>query len=88
MAMNVVEAIEASEKVSNIIDDLFLSVKREQVENVFLKNNINEKSDRIQLLRKCMQVLDTSNTDDLLSIDDEYSDELEIFLNGKWRFLI
>ena len=88
MAMNVIEAIEASEKVSNIIDDLFLSVKREQVEDVFSRNSIVDKSDRIQLLRKCMHVLGTSNTDDLLSIDDEYSDELEIFLNGKWRFLI
>jgi hypothetical protein len=86
--MNVVEAIEVSEKVNNIIDDLFLSMKREQVEDVFSRNNINDKTDRIQLLRKCMHVLDTSNTTEVLSIDDEYSDELEIFLNGKWRFLI
>lgn len=58
------------------------------VEAVFSKNDIEDKSDRIQLLRKCMHVLDTSNTNEILSIDDEYSDEMEIFLNGKWRFLI
>jgi hypothetical protein len=86
--MNVVEAIKASEKVSNIIDDLFVSVKREQVEDVFSRNSIVDKSDRIQLLRKCMNVLDTSNIDNSLSIEDEYSDEIEMFLNGKWRFLI
>ena len=80
--------IEASEKVSNIVEDLFLSVKREQVEDIFLKNDIGDKLDRIKLLRKCMHVLDTSNTEDLMSLDDEYNDELEIFLNGKWRFLI
>ena len=80
--------IEVSEKVDNIINDLFFSIKKEQVESVFSKNSISDKSTRIQLLRKCMNVLDTSNTNNDLSVDDEYSDELEIFLNGKWRFLI
>jgi len=79
---------EASRKVDNIIEDLRFSVRKEQVENVFLKNEIDDKTERIQLLRKCMQVLDTSNTDESLSIDDEYNDELEIFITGKWRFLI
>ena len=84
MALNVPEAL----KALDIIEDLNFSMKREQVEDVFSRYNIDDKSDRVQLLRKCMHVLDTSNTDDLLSVDDEYSDELEIFLNGKWRFLI
>jgi hypothetical protein len=79
---------EASRKVDNIIEVLQFSVKREQVEDVFTKNDINDKSERIQMLRKCMQVLDTSNSLDTMSLDDEYSDELEIFLNGKWRFLV
>jgi len=80
--------IEVSEKVDNIVDDLFLSFKKEQVEGVFSKNSIDDKPTRIQLLRKCMHVLDTSNTHESLSEDDEYSDEIEIFLNGKWRLLI
>jgi len=86
--MNVVEVMRASDTVNNIVEDLFLSTKREQVENVFTQNDILDKSDRIHLLRKCMHVLDTSNSSEALSIDDEYSDELEIFLSGKWRFLI
>ncbi|MDR1748673.1 MAG: hypothetical protein LBR47_06405 [Spirochaetaceae bacterium] len=84
-AMNITEV---SKRVDNIVEDLFLSLKKEQVEAVFSKNDIEDKADRIQLLRKCMHVLDTSNTIEVLSLDDEYSDELEIFLNGKWRFLI
>jgi hypothetical protein len=80
--------IEVSDKVNNIVEDLFLSVKKEQVEGVFLKNSIDDKSTRIQLLRKCMDVIDTSNTNEALSVDDDYNDELEIFLNGKWRLLI
>ena len=80
--------IEVSEKVDNIVEDLFISVRKEQVEGVFSKNSVGDKSTRIQLLRKCMHVLDTSNTREPLSEDDEYSDELEIFLKGKWRQLI
>jgi hypothetical protein len=79
---------EVSRKVDNIIEDLQLSVKREQVEDVFSRNEIGDKSERIQLLRKCMQVLDMSNSDTPLTLDDEYSDELEIFLNGTWRLLL
>jgi hypothetical protein len=35
-----------------------------------------------------MRVIDTLNVTDILSVDDEYSDELEIFAEGSWRFLI
>ena len=86
--MATMNLIEAFEKVDNIVDDLFLSFKKEQVEEIFSKNSIDDKSLRIQLLRKCMHVLDTSNTNEDLSVDDEYNDELEIFLHGKWRMLI
>jgi len=79
--------IEVSENVSAITEALYTSVEREQVEDVFIKNGILDKTDRIQLLRKCMNVLDISKTNVVLSPDDEYSDEMEIFLNGKWRFL-
>jgi hypothetical protein len=84
-AMNITEI---SKQVDNIVDALFISIKKEQVESVFNKNNINNKSDRIHLLRKCMHVIDTSNIDDSISLDDEYIDELTIFLNGKWRLMV
>ena len=85
MTMNIAEA---SIKADNIVNDLSFSVKKEQVEDIFSKNNINNMLERIQLLRKCMNVLDTSNSNDPITLEDEYSDELEIFLSGKWRFLI
>jgi len=84
----IMNMIEVSEKVNNIVEDLFISVKKEQVEGVFSKNYVDDKPTRIQLLRKCMNVIDTSNTNEVLSEDDEYNDELEMFLNGKWRLLI
>ena len=81
---------ESSNKVDAIVDELYISTKREQVEEIFSKNGIDDKSERIGILQKCMHVLDTSNAVDCnsLSVDDEYDDEIEIFLNGKWRFLI
>jgi len=44
--------------------------------------------ERIQLLRECMNVIGTSNSGDPMSPEDEYGDELEIFLDGKWRLLL
>jgi hypothetical protein len=80
--------IDVSNKVDNIVDDLFTSFDKDNVEDVFRKNEIDDMEDRIQLLRKCMRVIETSNAEDELSIDDEYNDELEIFIEGSWRFLI
>jgi hypothetical protein len=35
-----------------------------------------------------MQVIDMSNVEDGVSLEDAYNDELEIFVEGSWRFLI
>ena len=83
--MNIVEA---SRKAEGVINSLFVSVKKEQVEDVFSKNGIEDRLERVQLLRKCMDVIGTSNIGDPLSPEDEYDDELEIFLSGKWRLLL
>ena len=79
---------EASRKVDSIVEDLQLSIKKEQVEEIFSKHSIGDKSERVQLLRKCMRVIDTSNSTASMSLDDEYSDELAIFLSGRWRLLL
>lgn len=79
---------EASRKVESIVDGLFVSVNETQVENVFSENSITDKIERVQLLRRCMHVVDASNSGDSISIDDEYNDELTIFLDGRWRMLL
>jgi hypothetical protein len=79
---------ELSYKVDSIVDGLFASFDKEAVGNVFSKYEIEDKEERIKLLRKCMNVIGISNVADTLSIDDEYNDELEIFTEGSWRFLI
>ena len=80
--------VEASKKAEDIINGLFVSVKKEQVEDVFIKNGISNSEERIQLLRECMGVIGTSDMGDPLSPDEEYGDELAIFLDGKWRLLL
>jgi hypothetical protein len=79
---------DASYKVDKIVDGLFASFDKEAVGNVFSNYEIEDKEERIKLLRKCMSVIGTSNVADTLSLDDEYNDELEIFTEGSWRFLI
>jgi hypothetical protein len=79
---------DVSYKVDEIVDGLFASFDKDSVEGVFSKYDIEDKEERIKLLRKCMHVIDTSNVTDTLSIDDEYNDELEIFIESSWRFLI
>jgi hypothetical protein len=80
--------LEASYKVENIVNDLFFSFDKHQVETVFEKYEIGDLQERIDLLRKCMKVVDTSNTQEKLAIEDEYHDEIEIFVSASWRFLI
>jgi hypothetical protein len=79
---------EASYKVDNIVDGLFASFDKESVESVFAEYEIGDKEERIKLLRKCMNVIDTSDVAEILSVDDDYNDELKIFIEGSWRFLI
>ncbi|MDR1468218.1 MAG: hypothetical protein LBT00_02870 [Spirochaetaceae bacterium] len=80
--------VETSNKVDAIVSDLFDSVEREQVNNVFEKHSIKNMNDRIKLLQKCMQVTGTSDSGEKLPAEDQYADELEIFVYGRWRSLI
>jgi len=80
--------IEASKKADDVIKALMVSVKKEQVENVFAKNGIGSSEERIQLLRECMGVIGTSDMGTPLPHNEEYDDEMAIFLDGKWRLLL
>jgi hypothetical protein len=77
-----------SYKVDKIVNKLFASFDKGQVEAVFAEYEIEDFQERIDLLRKCMKAIDTSNTREDISLADEYNDELEIFFDASWRFLI
>jgi hypothetical protein len=74
-------------KVGSIISDLGAVAQKPEAESVFLRHNVADYSDKIALLRECMGVIGTSDSGDELSPADNYSDELEIFCEGSWRFM-
>ena len=77
-----------SNKVDMILGELSNSFEKSDVEAVFDKYNVEDADERVRLLQKCMEVTDTSDMGEDLSAEDRYEDELEIFIYGRWRFLI
>jgi hypothetical protein len=60
----------------------------ESVEGVFFKSGITDIPDKIALLRFCMGVESVSDApQEKLTPEQEYEDELSIFIEGSWRFL-
>jgi hypothetical protein len=80
--------VDASYKVDSIVGELYTSFDKDRIEAVFGKHEVTDYKERINLLRKCMRVIDTSNNEEDMPVEDEYSDELEIFVDASWRFLI
>ncbi|MCL2793522.1 MAG: hypothetical protein FWD87_10595 [Spirochaetaceae bacterium] len=79
--------IEASDKVDNIVKNLFVSTEKKQIIEIFDEYEITDPSEKIALLRKCMQVQSTSCIPANITPEEEYADELEIFIEGSWRLL-
>jgi hypothetical protein len=82
------DSLREYDRYTTIIDRLFGATERKQVEGIFDKNEIADFSTRLGLLRRSMRLQDISNSPEVLTPEQEYSDELEIFLDGTWRFLI
>jgi len=85
--MNLTEIIRMSTEISQ---KLFLCVTREGIEDVFRSYNISDIPDKIGLLRLCMGVKNYSPSPsaETLTLEQQYDDELLIFLEGSWRFLV
>jgi hypothetical protein len=83
--MNVSELIALSTEVSQ---KLFLCNSKDEVNSVFDTKGIINIPDRIGLLKYCMGVKNISQSPEELTPEQEYEDELLIFLDGTWRFLI
>lgn len=79
---------EALRVATSVSEKLFFCVTVESVENVFTENKIKSINHKISLLRICMGVKDIDRTPNSLTIEQEYQDELLLFLEGSWRFLI
>jgi hypothetical protein len=61
---------------------------KESVEDVFAESCITDIPDKIALLRFSMGVESVSDApQEKLTPEQEYEDELSIFIEGSWRFL-
>ena len=80
--------IDNAVKTQTIMDELFVSTEKPQIESIFNKYDVEETETRIELLRLCMKVADISNFGGTVSLAQEYEGELAIFIEGSWRFLI
>jgi len=85
--MNLTETIKLSTDISQ---KLFLCVTKEGIEEVFRASNISHIPDKIGLLRLCMGVKNysPSSSSTTLTPEQQYDDELLVFLDGSWRFLV
>jgi len=82
------QVLETFNKVSSIIKELLYCTEKEDIEKVFSNNNINDFSDRINILRKTMKVEQVFYTGKKkITLEDEYQYELDIFVEGSWRLL-
>ena len=85
--MNLTDVIKLSTEISQ---QLFTCVSRDEIENIFDSNKISKIPDKIGLLRLCMGVKSYSLSPPVseLTLEQQYEDELLIFLDGSWRFLV
>ncbi|MDR0551266.1 MAG: hypothetical protein LBG72_04515 [Spirochaetaceae bacterium] len=78
---------EVYDKVGGIIKSLSILRRKADIEAVFTRNGVTDYSEKIDMLRKCMGVIGVANNNEEISIEDDYTDELEIFCEGSWRFI-
>ena len=83
--MNLSEGIKLSTEVSQ---RLFLCQSKAEVEQVFSEFKISHVPDKIGLLKLSMGAKHFSSSPDNLTPEQRYEDELLIFLEGSWRFLV
>jgi hypothetical protein len=84
--MNLTETIRLTNEISQ---QLFLCTSEDKVEEVFSSFKISKIPDKIGLLRLCMGVkYHSSSPPNNLTLEQQYQDELLIFLDGSWRFLV
>jgi hypothetical protein len=78
------EFIQVSQTVT---EKLFVCTTKDEVTDVFAKYEIKNIPDKIGLLRLCMGAKSVSASVGSITDEEEYDDELLMFLDGTWRFL-
>jgi len=90
--------VDVIKKIGQIKEKLLGCLTEAAVEDVFRESDIVDFRVKTMLLRQSMQVLEaydvpinqasTSCSDTSLSDEDVYKEELDFFLDGKWKELV
>ena len=79
--------LDAYDKISILLKNLYTCTDKKQIDDVFDKNGVDSLSERIELLRRCMNVECVYGTPETLTDKDDYEFECAVFVEGTWRML-
>ena len=79
--------LEVYDKIDTVLKKLYLCTAKSQIDSVFDEAAITEPKEKINLLRKCMEVENVYGTPEKISDEDEYEFECAVFEEGPWRML-
>lgn len=79
--------LEVYDKIDTVLKKLYLCTAKSQIDSVFDEAAITEPKEKINLLRKCMEVENVYGTPERISDEDEYEFECAVFEEGTWRML-
>jgi hypothetical protein len=79
--------LEVYDKIDTVLKKLYLCTAKSQIDSVFDEAAITEPKEKINLLRKCMEVENVYGTPEKISDEDEYEFECAVFEEGTWRML-
>jgi hypothetical protein len=86
---SVAATFKSADQFSEILDALNVCVSEGQIGSVFSYYRIDDTEDKKELLHRCMGIdeyFDSPHTK--LSVGDEYSYAVSVFLEGSWRLLV
>lgn len=75
------------DKVESIIKNLYACTTKDEINNLFLRNNVLDPREKSGLLRRCMDIKSVYGTPEKLSPEDEYDFDCAVFVEGTWRML-
>ena len=80
-------SVDVYDKINIILKNLYTCTDKTQIDDVFDKNGVDSLSERIALLRRCMNVECVYGTPETLTDKDDYEFECAVFVEGTWRML-
>ena len=80
-------SLEVYDKIDSVLKKLYLCTEKKQIDDVFNEAGIIHSQEKINLLRKCMEVENVYGTPEKNTDKDEYEFECAVFTEGTWRML-